>query len=222
MLLELNHIKKSYHTGKKPNVVLNGLSLRVDKGEMLAVMGKSGCGKSTLLNILGCITTMDEGEYLYQDTPINTTNLKEANSFRKEHLAFIVQDFALLNDKTVFHNVELPLLVRKLPREARREQVLKHLLMVGMEDKLDQFPNQLSGGEQQRIAIARALVSKPDLLLADEPTGSLDEENTTVILKMLRNISELGTTVILVTHDKEVADYCSRCIRISNGIVLEG
>jgi len=221
MLLELKDIKKSYSTGKKEIQVLKGFSLKVNKGEIIAIMGKSGCGKSTLLNIIGCILSFESGEYLYNNIIINTRNTRESNLFRKEHLGFVVQDFALLNDKNVFHNVELPLLVRKIPKEERRNEVFTYLAKVGMEEMYDHYPNQLSGGEQQRVAIARALISNPDILLADEPTGSLDEENTKIILNLLRNIANSGTSVIIVTHDNDVSSYCDRIIKINNGTGVE-
>lgn len=222
MLLQLKDINKIYKTKLGENLVLEKLNLSVKKGEVLAIMGKSGCGKSTLLNIIGGITQPTNGEFIYENEKLNMYNKKEMNEFRKHHLSFIVQDFALIKEKTVFQNVELPLLVRKISRNERKIKVMEYLHKLGMEEKVFMYPNQLSGGEQQRVAIARALISDPDILLADEPTGSLDDENTTIILDILHAIALEGMTIIIVTHDIEVAKRCDRCVKIIQGKISEG
>lgn len=221
MLLQLKDINKTYKTKIGENLVLDKLNLSVKKGEVLAIMGKSGCGKSTLLNIIGGITQPTKGDFIFEAEKLNMCNKKEMNNFRKQHLSFIIQDFALIKEKTVFQNVELPLLVRKIPRKERKIKVMEYLHKLGMEEKVFMYPNQLSGGEQQRVAIARALISNPDILLADEPTGSLDDENTTIILDILHAIALEGMTIIIVTHDIEVAKRCDRCVKIIQGKISE-
>lgn len=221
MLLQLKDINKTYKTKIGENLVLDKLNLSVKKGEVLAIMGKSGCGKSTLLNIIGGITQPTKGDFIFEAEKLNMCYKKEMNDFRKQHLSFILQDFALIKEKTVFQNVELPLLVRKIPRKERKIKVMEYLHKLGMEEKVFMYPNQLSGGEQQRVAIARALISNPDILLADEPTGSLDDENTTIILDILHAIALEGMTIIIVTHDIEVAKRCDRCVKIIQGKISE-
>lgn len=220
MLLELDNIVKSFgKSGEKP--VLRGLDLHVEQGELLAVMGKSGCGKSTLLSILGGLTRPDSGEYRYRGEVLPTQDTRVMNRFRKENIGFILQDFALLPEKTALQNVELPLRVRGMAGRERRKAAEEYLASMGMEALADSYPKTMSGGEQQRVAIARALACRPAVLLADEPTGSLDAENADGILTLLQRISAEGTTVILVTHDSSVAARYSRTIRIADGRLTE-
>lgn len=220
MLLELENITKSY--GKSAEkTVLRGLSLKVEQGEMLAVMGKSGCGKSTLLNILGGLTRPTSGEYRFRGEKLVLHDVKAMNQFRKENIGFVLQDFALLREKTALQNVELPLRTRGVPGRERRQKALQYLASMGLEAFADSYPQTMSGGEQQRVAIARALIGNPGIILADEPTGALDEGNTEEILRLLQKISADGTTVILVTHDCAVAERCTRTVRISDGRLIE-
>lgn len=220
MLVELKEISKAYgKKGEKP--VLKELDLQVEQGELLAVMGKSGCGKSTLLNILGGLTRPTSGEYRYQDKPLDTQNGRAMGQFRKENVGFILQDFALLQERTARQNVELALKTRGAVAKEYRALAMQYLAKLGMEGKAESYPEQMSGGEKQRVAIARALISRPKMILADEPTGALDEENTAVIMRILKKITEEGTTVILVTHDPAVAEVCDRTVRISDGRIIE-
>lgn len=220
MLVELKKISKAYEKkGEKP--VLKELDLQVEQGELLAVMGKSGCGKSTLLNILGGLTRPTNGEYRYQDKPLDVQNVRKMGQFRKENVGFILQDFALLQERTARQNVELALKTRGVAAKEYRTLAMQYLGKLGMEGKAESYPEQMSGGEKQRVAIARALISRPKMILADEPTGALDEENTAVIMRILKKIAEEGTTVILATHDTAVAEICDRTVRISDGRIIE-
>lgn len=222
MLVELKDIKKDYLIrGKQEKEVLKGVDLSVKAGELLAIMGKSGCGKSTLLNIMGGIAIPTEGEYIYQGERLNLKNQKEMDTFRKRELGFVVQDFALLKEKTALQNVMLPLRVRGVAKKEAMELAKVQLEKVGLGEQGDSYPDRMSGGEQQRVAIARALVCKPKILLADEPTGALDETNAEMILGLLKRIAGGGTAVVLVTHDRTVAEQCDRIVRIENGVLVE-
>ena len=221
MLIELDGIKKYYNSKKNRIIVLDGVDLKIEKGELLAIMGKSGCGKSTLLHILGGLTGINDGVYRYRGEKVDFESKRKLAEFRRNHIGFIVQDFALIGEKTVYDNVELPLNARNLPRNKREEMVYEILKRVGLEDKVRRYPYELSGGEQQRVAIARALIHNPQLLLADEPTGSLDEENQRIILNMLKEVVKNGTTVVLATHDIDIAGECDQYRYISSGKIKE-
>lgn len=221
MLIELSGIKKYYDSKKNRIIALDGVNLKIQKGELLAIMGKSGCGKSTLLHILGGLTGINDGVYRYRGEKVDFENKRKLAEFRRKNVGFIVQDFALIGEKTVYDNVELPLNTRKLSRNKREEMIYKILNRVGLEDKVRRYPYELSGGEQQRVAIARALIHNPQLLLADEPTGSLDEENQRIILNMLKEVVKNGTTVVLATHDIDIAGECDRYRYISSGKIKE-
>lgn len=220
MFIELKNISKSY--GKRPNEVevLKSLNLNINKGEMTAIMGKSGCGKSTLINILGGLTDISEGEYCFEGQKLNFCDKKRLSEFRFNNVSYIVQNFALINSKTAYQNIELPLIV-KGEKDDSDTLIKKYAEALGLSDKLERFPYELSGGECQRVAIARALVNSPKLILADEPTGSLDSENETVILDILTSIAKTGTTVVIVTHDLSVASRCHRIINMKDGKIAE-
>lgn len=217
MILKAENINKSYKKYKCKVQVIKDFSLNLERGEMLAIMGESGAGKSTVLNILGGITKADSGKIFFDENEINIQDKKELNLYRKQHMGFIVQDFALIKDRDVFENIELPLKIRKIGMTDRKKIVMAALREVGLEGEEKSYPIMLSGGEQQRVAIARALAIKPDIILADEPTGALDEDNTRNILELLRKLCNKGKSVIIVTHDKEVAAFCDRIIRITKG-----
>lgn len=189
---------------------------------MLAIMGRSGAGKSTLLHILAGLEKPNGGSYYFQDKDITQLSYKELALFRKNNIGFILQNHALIEDKNIFDNVALPLLYGKASKKEIYSKVLKILQEMGLEDKVDQYPSELSGGEAQRIAIARALINDPDLILADEPTGSLDEETEQTILNLFTQLNRIGKTFILVTHDETVANVCNRVIRLKDGYIHDG
>ncbi len=224
MKIELKNIWKTYGKGKKKVPVLNGLDISFEGPGLLAIQGESGCGKTTLLNILGGLCMLDSGEYLVDGKPLQTDSREAMLAFRREQTGIIVQDFALILDKTVFANVELPLnAASRWSRSERRAMVLQMLEEVGIAKKAFCLPTELSGGEKQRVAIARAMIKRPGILLADEPTGSLDAKNAENVFQLLREIAEQGTLVIMVTHDRELALRCDVIQRIAAGrVVKEG
>ncbi len=209
MKIELKNIWKAYGKGKKKVPVLNGLDISFEGPGLFAIQGESGCGKTTLLNILGGLCTLDSGEYLVDGKPLQADSREAMLAFRREQIGIIVQDFALIPDKTVFANVELPLHADSgRSRSERRDMVMRMLDEVGIGKKAFCLPTELSGGEKQRVAIARAMIKHPGILLADEPTGSLDAKNAENVFQLLREIAEQGTLVIMVTHDRELASRC--------------
>ena len=215
-MIKLTNLTKEY---KKPHkVILNKVSLTIDDNEFVAIMGKSGAGKSTLLNILGCIDHASSGEYLYDDTIVSDLSNKETHLFRKKHFSYVFQNFELIPQYTVYENVELPLLARNISN--KKEKVLKALEDVGILEHKRKKINKLSGGEQQRCAIARAIVAETDVILADEPTGSLDEQTSSEIMALLKKLHKQGKTIIIVTHDVDIANQCERCITIKDGKII--
>ena len=214
-LIELNNICKSFKTGDRTTTVHNDLSFSVDKGELVAIMGKSGCGKTTLLNILAGVDFPDSGSYLFDGEEVKIRNTSDGIKFRRNKIGMILQHFALINDYTVFENVELGLWESGLPRSERRAKTNAVLERLGISDLAGSYPDVLSGGEKQRVAIGRAIVGDPLLVLADEPTGSLDSATEKNIIGLLRDLnSELETTFVIVTHDDEVAASCNRVITL--------
>lgn len=216
-MIQLSDITKVYKNSGNLTPVLSNVSLMIENGETVAVMGASGSGKTTLLNIIGCMDTPTSGTYLYGDTPVHALNRTKTEHFRKEHICFIFQQFALLNDYTVYENVELPLRARNIPLRQRKKMVMDCLEQVGIADLAKKLPTKISGGQQQRCAIARALVSGCDIVLADEPTGALDSKTGQEIMDILLGLSSQGKTVILVTHDENIAKRAGRIIRITDG-----
>ncbi len=215
MVLELRNIRKTYKKHRRRIEVIKDFNLEVRRGEMVALMGESGVGKSTILNIIGGLVKADSGEMLFDGEMIDMTSQKALNLYRREHVGFIVQDFALIKDRSVYENIELPLKIRKkLPGE--RNEIIKSVLSeVGLSNEEKSYPSMMSGGEQQRVAIARALAIEPDLILADEPTGSLDEDNAEIIISLMRGLCKKNKAVLIVTHSKEVANRCDRIIRLT-------
>lgn len=219
-MLKVDNVTKRYKAGGQEVFALNGVSLTAERGEFLAVIGKSGCGKSTLLHIISGLARPTSGAVLYEGEDITARTREGILRFRAEHVGIILQNFSLLNDRTVYANVELPLKIRKVEKARRERLVREYLGRMDMLEYIDRHPKQLSGGQQQRVAIARALVCDADILLADEPTGSLDGENAMQIIDILRNIADSGKTVVMVTHDMEAAEKCDRCIRLDRGEVV--
>lgn len=219
-LIEIKNAQKRY--GKPPydTYVLKDLNLTVEKGEMLAVMGKSGCGKSTLLNIIGGLDTLDEGEYIFKGERVSKLLGKKLLQFRQKNIGFIIQYYALIKDLTVFDNIALPLRFDKVNYTEIKNRVNDISRKLGIQDKLDSYCYALSGGESQRAAIARALVKEHSCLLADEPTGSLDEENSGIILDLFSKLNKEGETIIMVTHDPGNAAKCGRIIHMQDGFLF--
>lgn len=217
-MIDLKNITKTYNK-KKPNAftALTNVSMHIDDGELLAIVGKSGAGKSTLLHILACIDTYDDGIYHLGEQEICNLSEGKLASIRNEHIGLVMQDYALVEDFTVFDNVLLPLNLAKKKRKNRKQLAMEALEKVEMTDFAKKKVAELSGGQKQRTAIARSIVNNPDVLLADEPTGALDSANAQTVMELFRKINVSGTTVIIVTHDEDLAQCCNRIIEIKDG-----
>ena len=219
-IISLRGICKTYGKGDGLVTALNPIDLDIQKGEMVAIMGKSGSGKSTLLNLLAGLDVPDSGTYVYDGKEINTKNQNKMAKFRRSDVGFVVQHFALIDEYSVQQNIALPLRYGKLKGVSTKKRVKEIAERLEIADKLRKYPSQLSGGQAQRVAIARAIAHKPSLLLADEPTGALDEETGKSIMNLFREINKEGTTVIVVTHDANVASFCQRTIRLHDGNII--
>lgn len=219
-MIELKQIVKHYGKGDNVTEALKGVSLQIEKGEFVAITGHSGCGKSTLLNILGGMDRQTEGEYLYDGTDVSRMSEKELAGFRNRHIGFVFQAFHLAGELTALENVALPLGYAGVGAKERKERAKVLLDRVGLSEKYKAHPAKLSGGEMQRVAIARAMANHPQVLLADEPTGNLDRENGEMVMKILRELNKEGMTVIMVTHDLELAAMADRCIRMADGDII--
>ena len=216
-MIEIRDLKKSYAIGKRKLDVLKGIDLNIAEGELASIMGSSGTGKSTLLNILGILDNYDSGEYRLNGKLIKNLSETKAARYRNDMIGFVFQSFNLISFKNAMENVALPLYYQGVSRSKRNKIALEYLDKVGLADWADHAPSELSGGQQQRVAIARALVSRPKLILADEPTGALDTKTSTEVMKFLKEISKEGITMIIVTHDPDVAKYCDREIVMVDG-----
>jgi putative ABC transport system ATP-binding protein len=216
----LKNIQKHYRAENVETAALANVSLDIDAGEFVAVMGPSGCGKSTLLNIVGMIDTPNSGEYFFCGTNVAPLPESQLVELRKQHLGFIFQSFNLIDDLTVYENVELPLLYRNVPRSKRKARVREVLELVDLRARSKHRPAQLSGGQQQRVAVARAVVTDPKLILADEPTGNLDTRNGSEVMGMLETLNEQGATVLMVTHSPEHAKHAHRVVSMIDGKVV--
>ncbi|HHY19029.1 MAG TPA: ABC transporter ATP-binding protein [Firmicutes bacterium] len=218
-MIELRDIKKIYALGENQVMALRGVSLQIERGEMISIMGPSGSGKSTLLHILGCLDMPDSGEYLLENTDITTLSDKEISRIRNEHFGFVFQAYNLLPELNAIENVCLPMIIGKIPKKEQKEKAAFLLKKVGLDHRLNHFPNQLSGGEQQRVAVARALANDPTLILADEPTGNLATKQSNDILDMFCQLNDEGVTIVLVTHDAEVGARSKRIIKLQDGLI---
>ncbi|MFZ2471740.1 MAG: ABC transporter ATP-binding protein [Methanothrix sp.] len=220
-VIELNDIQKTYRIGENEFPVLKGINLEIEPSEFIALMGPSGSGKSTLLNIMGCLDRPTSGRFLLLGQDISRTSDDELARIRREELGFIFQTFNLIGRVSVLKNVEVPMMLSGVSREKRRDRALKLLESVGIAHRINFSPQNISGGERQRVAIARALANDPKIIIADEPTGNLDLKNSDEVMKILSNLNQEGRTIIMVTHNPEVTENCSRVIRLRDGRILE-
>ena len=220
-MIEINELHKSYEIGHNSLHVLKGINFNVAAGEMVALMGSSGSGKSTLLNILGMLDNADSGSYILDNNPIKNLDETKAAIYRNKFLGFVFQSFNLISYKTALENVMLPLYYQKVARKERQERAKKFLEQVGLGPWATHHPNELSGGQKQRVAIARALVSEPKVLLADEPTGALDSKTSYELMEVLQNINDKGITLLIVTHEEDIAKMCKRIVHLKYGVIVE-
>ena len=220
-MIKLKNLHKSYKMGSSSLHVLKGINLNIEDGELVAIMGSSGSGKSTLLNILGMLDTADKGDYILDSFMIENLNETKAAKYRNKFLGFIFQSFNLINYKTALENVSLPLYYQGISRKERQQIALDYLDRVGLKEWATHLPSELSGGQKQRVAIARAMASKPKVLLADEPTGALDTKTSCDVMDLIQKINEEGKTILVVTHELEIAKMCKRIVKLKDGVIVE-
>lgn len=221
-MIELKNINKYYRNDEESLHVLKDINLKADAGEMIAIMGPSGSGKSTLINLLGFIDTKFEGQYLFEEENLVTTTDDRLSKTRNQMVGFVFQNFSLIENYTVYENVELPLLYNGYGFHQTKEKVMSVLERVGIADKAEKHPRQLSGGQQQRVAIARALINQPKFIIADEPTGALDTHTSNEIMELFKELNRRDrATIFLVTHDPEVVPYCTRLVKIRDGAITD-
>ena len=219
-MIKLENLTKVYRTDEIESTALNQVSFEIEKGEFVSIMGPSGCGKSTLLNILGLLDKPESGSYKFLGEEVSHFNEKQRSGVRKKNIGFVFQNFNLIDELTVFENIELPLIYNKVSTADRKKRVNEIIEKIGISHRSSHFPQQLSGGQQQRVAVARALVTKPPVILADEPTGNLDSSNGNEVMELLCELHEEGTTIIMVTHSSHDASYSSRIINLLDGQVI--
>ena len=220
MLIEIKNLVKNYVIGDILVLALKNINLTIDRNEYVAIMGPSGSGKSTLMNILGCLDTPSDGRYLFDNVDVSTLSDDALSMMRNREIGFIFQNFNLLPKMNSLQNVELPLMYAGVPKALRRERAMEALERVGLVDRMDHKPTELSGGQRQRVAVARALVTKPGILLADEPTGALDSKTGVEIMALFDELHREGNTLILITHEREIAEYSRRIIQIRDGLIF--
>jgi putative ABC transport system ATP-binding protein len=220
-IIRIRKLSKNYYLGRTVVPALSNVNLEIARGEFVAIMGPSGSGKSTLMNLLGCLDRPTAGSYMLDGIPVNQMSINELADVRNQKIGFVFQSFNLLTRMTALDNVQLPLVYAGLPADQRRHQALQALALVGLLSRADHRPTELSGGQQQRVAIARALVTRPALILADEPTGNLDSHTSIEIMAILQQLNARDITVVLVTHDPDVASYCQRKVLFRDGRVIQ-
>jgi putative ABC transport system ATP-binding protein len=219
-MIRTENLVKVFRTDEVETTALNNVSINIEDGEFVAIMGPSGCGKSTLLNIIGLLDNPSGGSFVFNDIDVSNFKEKHRTNLRKSNIGFIFQSFNLIDELTVFQNVELPLVYQNIPTSKRKEMVEEALEKMNISHRKGHFPQQLSGGQQQRVAIARAVVSKPKLILADEPTGNLDSNNGKEVMELLEKLNSEGTTIVMVTHSKTDAKYAHRIINLLDGQII--
>lgn len=216
-MLKLKNIHKSYQQGSQEFPILKGIDLHVKEGDFLAIMGPSGSGKSTLMNIIGCLDKASAGSYHIEGTDVSDLSDNQLSDLRNQKIGFVFQNFNLMPKLTACQNVELPLTYMKVPKKERRERALEMLRLVGLEERSDFKPMELSGGQKQRVAIARALVTNPSFILGDEPTGALDTKTSVRIMELFKQFNEQGKTIVIITHEPEVAQLCKQTVVLRDG-----
>ena len=219
-MIEIKDLHKSYRTGSNSLHVLKGINFSVKEGELVAIMGSSGSGKSTLLNILGMLDGYDTGSYHLDGVLIKDLNETKAANYRNKFLGFIFQSFNLINYKSAWENVALPLYYQRVKRKERKERALHHLETVGLKPWAEHLPSELSGGQKQRVAIARAMAAEPKVLLADEPTGALDSVTSHEVMALIQKINDEGRTILVVTHEEDIAHMCKRIVHLKDGVIV--
>ncbi len=220
MLIEIQNVVKNYQLEQIDVAALRGINLHIPKNEFVAIMGPSGSGKSTLMNILGCLDTPTEGKYFFNEVDVTLLDDNQLSKIRNKNIGFIFQSFNLLPRISALHNVELPLMYGGVEKGIRRELALQALEKVGLGDRLLHKPAELSGGQRQRVAIARAMVNKPGIILADEPTGALDSKSGEEIMEIFSQLHSEGNTIIVITHEKEIANFSKRIIQLKDGMII--
>lgn len=216
-MLKLKEIHKSYQQGSQEFPILKGIDLHVKEGDFLAIMGPSGSGKSTLMNIIGCLDKANAGTYHIEGTDVSNLSDNQLSDLRNQKIGFVFQNFNLMPKLTACQNVELPLTYMKIPKKERRERAMKMLRLVGLEERSEFKPMELSGGQKQRVAIARALVTNPSFILGDEPTGALDTKTSVQIMELFKQFNEAGKTIVIITHEPEVAQMCKKTVVLRDG-----
>jgi putative ABC transport system ATP-binding protein len=219
-MINITNLHKSYQMGKNSLHVLKGIDLKINEGELVAIMGSSGSGKSTLLNIIGMLDNYESGSYDLDSIPIKDLNETKAAKYRNKFLGFVFQSFNLINYKTAIENVALPLYYQGIGSKERQEIAHEYLKKVGLAKWAEHLPSELSGGQKQRVAIARALASQPKVLLADEPTGALDSQTSEEVMSLIKKINNEGKTILVVTHEQEIANMCKRIITLKDGVII--
>ncbi len=219
-MIETKNLNKIFTTEDVETTALNSVNFKVSRGEFVAVMGPSGCGKSTLLNILGLLDNPSTGEYFFMEQEVSNSSERQRANLRKSNIGFVFQSFNLIDELTVYENIELPLLYLKVATSDRKKKVLEVMESMELVPRKNHFPQQLSGGQQQRVAVARAVVTKPKLILADEPTGNLDSAHGEEVMDILTNLHEAGTAIVMVTHSPAYAEYSQRIVHLFDGHVV--
>ena len=220
-MINIKDLHKSYNMGSNSLHVLKGINFSVNEGELVAIMGSSGSGKSTLLNIIGMLDNYDKGSYKLDNILIKDLNETKAANYRNKFLGFVFQSFNLINYKSAVDNVILPLYYQGIKRKEREKTALDYLDNVGLKNWASHLPSELSGGQKQRVAIARAMVSKPKVLLADEPTGALDSNTSSEVMSLIQKINNSGKTILVVTHEEDIAKMCKRIVKLKDGVIVE-
>lgn len=218
-MIKIKNLTKTYINGGCKTEALRGIDLEIKQGELVAIMGKSGSGKSTLMNVLGAMDSMTDGEYYFGDIAVHDLSVSQLHKFRSEHVSFVFQNFALMKYYTVFENIEMPLLAKGISKKERKKIVNEVMKQVGISELSKKLVTHISGGQQARCALARALASGNELILADEPTGALDSVTSEQIIDVFKKLNKYGKTIIIVTHDAQVAENCERVVLISDGII---